>query len=46
VLVDGLRLVVERVEGNRIGRVRAGRVPMPHDREEHDPKPAGASERS
>jgi CBS domain containing-hemolysin-like protein len=46
VLVDGLRLVVERVEGNRIGRVRAGRVPVPHDREEHDPKPAGASERS
>jgi CBS domain containing-hemolysin-like protein len=27
VVVDGLRLVAERVEGNRIGRVRVGQVP-------------------
>jgi putative hemolysin len=46
VLVDGLRLVVERVEGNRIGRVRVGRVESSQDRQEHAAKPAGASERS
>ncbi len=28
VVVDGLRLVAERVEGNRIGRVRVGQAPV------------------
>jgi CBS domain containing-hemolysin-like protein len=46
VMIDGLRLVVERIEGNRIGRVRAGRADASVDRQEADPKPAGASERS
>jgi CBS domain containing-hemolysin-like protein len=41
VTIDGLRLVVERVEGNRIGRVRVGRT-EPHG---SDQDPATTSER-
>jgi putative hemolysin len=45
VVVDGLRLVVERIEGNRIGRVRVGRSGTSHEGTEPHHKPAGASER-
>ena len=44
VVVDGLRLVAERVEGNRIGRVRVVRLAASHATAGADQTPAGTPE--